>query len=349
MTATAARRRLRVESIDVDWLNVKNKAPSTSQIRPKIVSMIFVVRKVAVAAGRGLRRLHFDRELDHSINQWVRSRHGKDVLKEAVDIIPRERANTCGGMADYTRSLFSSSGSEWDRPQECVLSQLLTFPLTMANGIRSIFPFQDDLVHMESLNVTVVGARAESSLPAHWWRHALFLNPPANKLSIRFVGPGIGVNTSFGRKFEHSCSWREAGSGQTFELHLRADVQKDATVLHQHSERDSILATTHVFVLYNPGIGSKTLRDSWAPTLELLLSARKPVLCTALSGTDLRNDIAALSDVALKASDCTEDLGDSFEMICEPQINAFSSSYVKLDEAGSPIASNHSFYVFQPK
>lgn len=311
--------------------------------------MISGVGRVAVAAKRGLRHLHFDSELDHSITQWVRSRHGKDVLKGAVDIIPLSRAKSCHGMADYTRSLFSSSGSEWGRPQECVLSQLLSFPLTMANGIRSIFPFQDDGVTMESLNVTVVGARAESSLPAHWWRHALFLNPLAKKLSIRFVGPGIGVNTSFGRKFVHSYSWREASSDQTFELHLRADVQMDATVLHQHSDRDSILAATHIFVLYNPGIGSKALRDSWAPTLELLLSARKPVICTALSGTDLRNDIAALSDVAFKASDCTEDLGDSFEMICEPQINAFSSSYVKLDEAGSPIASNHSFYVFQPK
>lgn len=311
--------------------------------------MISVAGRVALPLRRRSRCLHFDSALDQSITQWAQSRDGKVILKEIVDTIPQARASSCSGMADYTRRLFNDSRREWNRPQECILSQLLTFPLTMANGIGIIFPFQDDLVTMESLNVTVLGARAESSLPAHWWRHVLFLNPVAKKLSIRFIGPGLGVNTTFGRNFSHSYSWREASSGQCFELHLRADVRTDATVLHQHSERDSILAGTHIFVLYNPGIGSKTLRDSWAPTLELLLSARKPVICTALSDNDLCDDLAALSSVALTAYHCNEDLGDSFEMILKPQANAFSSSYVKLDETGSPIASNHSVYVFQSK
>jgi splicing suppressor protein 51 len=106
-----------------------------------------------------------------------------------------------------------------------------------------------------------------------------------------------------------------------------------------------------LFVLFNPGLGSHALRKSWAPSLELLLDTRKPVLCSAHGPHDLKRDLSALTQIAL-AND-TQELGDPLDFLIAPTSNPFASLKRAVDVNEVPAArivrTNHSVYAFQSK
>ena len=67
-----------------------------------------------------------------------------------------------------------------------VLSSCLTFPLTLTYAHKLLFPLLPP-----KLNVLIVGARAESSLPSIWWKDCLYNNQNLHEISVRMTGPGI--------------------------------------------------------------------------------------------------------------------------------------------------------------
>lgn len=290
------------------------------------------------------RSLHHDADIETNLRNWMQSSDGKRIIKSILNVTP-ESATKTANVRDYAEMVFDSEKTVLQLPQRHLLSQLLTFPLTLSNSIHHVFPSMDETFLFDDFRVSIIGARAESSLPLHWWRHALFMQSFARKLSLRFIGPGLGVNPSIVRN-QAEWSWQNKLGPRS--IAMKSDIKKDSIVLHEHSEVETLLRDTHLFVLFNPGMGSKALKEYWKPTVELLLTSRKPVLCTALNEEDLRTDIDALKQIASSRSD-DEDLGESFEMICRPQTNPFASSLVKLDEDKRAIATNHSYYIFQSK
>ena len=79
-------------------------------------------------------------------------------------------------------------------------------------------------------------------------------------------------------------------------------------------------------MLFHPGLGHKTLKDGWIPTMELLLQTRKPVLCTAHSAGDLLRDENAIKSVSASMDAEGQQLGEPLEMIFQSHRNPFASS-----------------------
>lgn len=69
-----------------------------------------------------------------------------------------------------------------------VLSSCLTFPLTLTYAHKLLSPMVPP-----TLNVLVVGARAESSLPPIWWKDCLYNNSKLHEISIKMTGPGTQI------------------------------------------------------------------------------------------------------------------------------------------------------------
>ena len=84
---------------------------------------------------------------------------------------------------------------------------------------------------------------------------------------------------------------------------IRAEVYhipNGHTLLHQHSDSQALLNNSDIFVLYHPGLGHRSLRAGWKPTMQLLLNTGKPILCTAHSLSDLQRDESMIQNVVLE-------------------------------------------------
>lgn len=283
---------------------------------------------------------------DAATTNWFRSEAGAMAMKSIIQTVPVDFLKSSNIQEYVDCALCSDRSSFVPYPHRHIIHQLLTYPLTLSYGLRNLFPTEDHFNHFEELRVTVLGARAESSLPMQWWRHVLFLNPTVKRLSIRFIGPGLGVANN---QRDISSQWKwTTGCGNSSQLNLFVDPSHDSCVLHEHHDAHQLLLQSHIFVLYNPGLGSSFLKSAWRPTVEMLLSSKKPILCTALSNSDLNNDVTALQDIAARRSD-DQDIGESFEMLLEPQKNPFLSTLVRQDEANQPIQTNQFVYIFRSK
>lgn len=196
-----------------------------------------------------------------------------------------------------------------------VLSSLLTFPLTLAYGLNKLFAspslassYPNMMLKDGSINVLILGARAESSLPLIWWQEML-LACDFHNVNIRMIGPEL---------LEKRRPLHDVQSGGTDEsTTVRRSVSisgcgpsslcpsSDRTALHLHEDLVPLLQWAHVFALFNPGYGSSPCSSSskamgdWDPTLRLLLQTRKPVLCTAYGHHDLRRGESPLHLITL--------------------------------------------------
>jgi hypothetical protein len=272
-------------------------------------------------------------------------------------------------MDDYIHQRFKSqlirvSDENELKMSKQILSNLLTFPLSLSNGIARTF---DENFHKDIINVTVVGARAESSLSLFWWKEMLYQKSLASiqnshlNLKIRMIGPGVQRNSSFSNnKFSSVLSWNEENN-----LDLKRNLEflnpfapesiGDFSVLHQHPRLLDLLHRTDLFVLFNPGYGSTTLKSSWKPTISLLLETRKPIMCTAFNEEDLSNDLKQLRTVS--EEDDHQELGDPLEFYIKASSNPFSSLRKYVSETSRDgdivkkeiIRTNAYYYIFQAK
>ena len=220
----------------------------------------------------------------------------------------------------------------------------MTFPLTLSYGLRRIFSAREE--KKDVLNVLVLGARSESSLPSIWWKESLLsgLDVVGKSLSISLMGPGLQQQT---QKQPHGSSFSHNDKSVTVR-----HVEGGAVVFHDHPIHMKFLLETDLFVLFNPGFGStKQLQESWAPTLRLLLMTRKPVLATAHSAWDLKRDLARLE--SLTNEEDHQDLGEPIEFVIPPHANPMASAkrtYDAKEEAEAQVVVTNQFcYSFMAK
>lgn len=279
--------------------------------------------------------IDFRREIEID-KLWIKSDEAKKVITGRKVDVPLSHILS-DNMNSYIKSRGHDSVLEIP-PALRTLSQILTFPTTLAYGIRHLYR-----APIDHLSVCILGARAEHSLPRVWWKESLIGCDKVKSLKLSCIGPGIQCSqTKFFK--EEVIEWA-AG-------HVRVtNIDNGHLPLHAHPKAFEILLEHDLFVLFNPGFGSKTLTDAWAPTLRLLLEARKPVLCTAHGADDLMRDIMTLEHLAQEED--VQDLGDPLEYLMPPHQNPFRSSRSVVDDKEEGecriVTTNHSIYAFQSK
>jgi hypothetical protein len=159
-------------------------------------------------------------------------------------------------------------------------SHVLSAPLTLAK-------FHSTTVKKESgdpLRWACVGARAESTLPYHYWKEMLFLlsnhDNRQHDVAMDFCGPEVHTKIPNNRiELDGSAlSLRWFHRGLFHEL----------PTTKQQPDWDA-------YILLNPGVGHDNLRQDWKPTLVQLLSSGKPILLTAHSEKDAARDAQLLA------------------------------------------------------
>ena len=154
----------------------------------------------------------------------------------------------CTSLEDYLER------RGWIVPEEShdhaisLISHVLTAPLSLP---------------LDCSSVVCLGARSESQLPVHYWQE----RPDVRQIDL--VGP------------EMTPQQGRAGTttGQTLRWPHRGLY---------HEWADAPACDYDAYVLFNPGIGHEHLRESWKPTLDMLL--QKVLVCTAHSERDAERD-----------------------------------------------------------
>ncbi|KAG0164169.1 translational activator for mitochondrial COX1 [Apophysomyces sp. BC1034] len=226
----------------------------------------------------------------------------------------------------YTRS-FPSMDS--DRSMRHV-SKLLTYPITVASilhqscpyklgkevtaeGMRSIsalrtvlYPRNElakdgvSLVRSETINLFIVGARAEASLPQHIWLQLAYLFPHT-PFHIHFIGPdALPANKD----------------PYTTSLNERLMFTYDSCMYHDYHEKiEKFDPYTDLFFIFSPGIGYTSARDGWKPTIQKALETKCSIFLTGFDEADVANDVKAVE----------EDYEGDFDWVLKPSVNEFRS------------------------
>ena len=151
-----------------------------------------------------------------------------------------------------------------------VISSCLTFPLSLTYAHKTLFPAVPS-----KINVLVVGARAESSLPISWWKECLFNNDNLTEMTIKMVGPGVILKPSTSPSSEkntesNTLEWTHLRLSDHLKDHTDSDKFKGHAhprvtvsipndlekqkLLHNSEIVMDLLQWADIFVLFNPGL-----------------------------------------------------------------------------------------------
>lgn len=272
--------------------------------------------------------------------KWLRDPKNHRFLKDFLTC-PIIKASTAKDMSEYIRIKLKDSTTEIHSLSALrIISSMLTFPLTTAYGLKFLFPEFD--LPSNSFNISIIGARSESSLPPIYWKefNSLFPDRPNShhNFNIEFFGPHLMIK-------DLTSSWERNFFENGHNLNLLADIS-NRCFFHVHPNRLPLLGRSDLFFLFNPGFGSKELSSSWKPTLSLLLQSRKPIMCTAYSEKDLHQDLENLHLLGMEEDH--QDLGNSIEMLIQPMANPFAN--LRKEQRGDEIViTNQYLYCFRYK
>ena len=188
------------------------------------------------------------------------------------------------------------------------LSSLFTYPLTLSYGLQSMNLSSSPNIK----NILILGARAESSLPARKWRHLLISSPMLQEVNLYFQGPHIYplqhqyVDWSYDEDKSKKLSFFNLGK----------------CLFHSDKQAQELLPSLDLIVVFNPGFGHDYLKESWNPSLSQLLHSKIPILATALSEYDLKRDINFLKN----------ENKEPIQFLLEPKENPFRSHRQAIDD-----------------
>ncbi|OBZ84771.1 Protein MSS51, mitochondrial [Choanephora cucurbitarum] len=226
----------------------------------------------------------------------------------------------------YTRS-FPSMDS--DRSMRHV-SKLLTYPITVASvlhqyspykygeqvtleGMRSIAALRTVLypnaqnsneaqvqVRTDTINVYLLGARAEATLPAHIWLQLCYLFP-SSPFHLHFIGPD---------------ALQPNQEPHTKSINERLFFTYDNAMYHEYHEKiEKFDPYTDLFFMFSPGIGHTEAREDWKPSIQKALETKCPIFITGYDETDMQTDVKAVE----------QDYEGEFDWILKPTVNEFRS------------------------
>ena len=204
-----------------------------------------------------------EREMEAD-GKWLKSEFAVKSLKLGT-VEPR----TYKLSNDIQQHMISRGYESTDSHNESsrrVISSCMTFPLTLTYAHKTLFPAVPS-----KINVLVIGARAESSLPISWWKECLYNNDNLAEMNIKMIGPGLILKPSTSLSSEKKS---ESDTLEWTHLHI-SDHLKDHTVdsnvhprvsvslpndlekqklLHNSEIMIDLLQWADIFVLFNPGL-----------------------------------------------------------------------------------------------
>lgn len=292
--------------------------------------------------------------------EWAASSDARSLLRFA-EVIPTQQIDA-GDILEYIHKRVDAAPQvPLSAPTVRALSAVLTFPLTMSYALSLLFPAHHQ---RDRLNILVVGARSESSLPLLWWREMLYNKHDVLHHNLRMVGPHLQLNRTLDGNANCSISIkdRHKHADEVLERTLTVtnnftSVQEDRKMhpdfskLHEHPDCAALLRWADVFVMYNPGYGNSNLQASWEPSIRLLLETRKPIVCTAYGAHDLDRDLHALDRISADVDD--QEFGEPIDFVIPPHENPFKTLKCTADsrEEGDQgvVITNYAIYAVQAK
>ncbi len=233
---------------------------------------------------------------------------------------------------------------ENNSPAMNILSSILTYPLSISYSINKIFHLYKNSTK-KNLNILIIGARSESSLPNIWWKETLYNSDIFRNIKLEFVGPHIMINNK-----ENKVDTLSFNNNNIIINPLTSD---NKSLLHDNKNIRNLLLDNDLYILFNPGFGSKSLKNEWEDTLKYLLWTKKPIVCTALNLSDLNRDLDYIKHIASNVDSEEQDLGESLEFIVKPHINPFQSFKTYIDYKETKefqiMNNNHYIYAFSSK
>ena len=134
----------------------------------------------------------------------------------------------------------------------------------------------------------MVGARAEASMPLPLWREALCLTGWPS-LQLDLIGPKV--------------SGTEVLEGEGVSIVPEAALFHESRLHHAWINGAEL---PDAFVLFNPGLGELGWDRAWEPTVRALVALRRPVLLTALSASDAKQDASFWAAAATSRGEQTQ-------------------------------------------
>lgn len=177
-------------------------------------------------------------------------------------------------------------------------------------------------VRTDTINIYLLGARAEATLPSHIWLQLAYLFP-STPFHIHFVGPdALAPNQE-----PHTRSVNERLLF-TYDNALYEDY---------HEKIEKFDPFTDLFFMFSPGIGH--FKQDWKASIEKMLETKCPIFVTGYDQEDMKNDIAAVEE------------GYQFDWILNPTVNEYRSLKrdVNLMDVRQTIFANYGIWGFRGK
>lgn len=183
-------------------------------------------------------------EIDEDENKsrmWMNSPQGRSQMVKLVSHSLPEHHILPVDMNDYIQQRYGSV-SCCNSSEVRILSSLLTFPLTMSLGINQVFGVVPKYPgKLFDLNVLVVGARSEATLPKLWWKETLVCCPTLRHLNLQFMGPHHNLTTSLPSSKNQISGHMDTFQPFTLEWDTLKETQKMIIEDADHQELDDAI------------------------------------------------------------------------------------------------------------
>ncbi|ANB12199.1 Mss51p [Sugiyamaella lignohabitans] len=240
----------------------------------------------------------------------------------------------------YTRDFYSMD-SEFHM---AAVTKMLSYPITMASILSLYSPYSlkpkgpltlEGLKSLAALRYTlfpqdrtrswqdrpmrffILGARAESQLPAHAWKQLSFLLPDT-KFEIVFIGPEAVFDrqkrlyVTSHKKITKRIDREMSLSFCTDYFHVLNDMQ-------DFMPYDPYL---DCFFLFHPGLGAPEAMNQWEKSVPGLLETKCAIFVTGFHKADSQRDWDWLHNK----------FGDKLDVLLEPSTNIFGSTKWELND-----------------
>lgn len=267
-----------------------------------------------------LRRVHKDQVL-------FRSTTSEEFKKSTPSF-----ANLKAGTIEHWDELFDKQPYYNDVERNYVRrfwSAMLTYPMTLAMGLRHLSKIKSDTVH-----ICVLGAANETIVPPEYWHGVLNEYFPGKQILITMIGPAIPV------RYHDKCltpkdvsadvmsiGWLKGHFHQFFapgEFDKETPDVRNHLMQGLHPKTDNWVPP-HVYFLPNSGMGVDHTSSNWQPTLKTLMrlktepsEGRPLLLMSSFNDDDQADDLRAIDKLY-------KEHGKEPNWIVPPKRNPFQS------------------------
>lgn len=210
---------------------------------------------------------------------------------------------------DYFDLRGISSCVDIENEEKSLFSKLLSFPLTASNALKTV------TFKASSIEVLVLGARSEATLPLLFWNEINSFIDVDCKINILFAGPDVSIRS------------KHVQGDMSFEY----DKTKLAKLVNESTQNKFDL-----ICLFNSGIGSYFEGNNWNHDglfLKNLRSLSKHCLFTSFNESDFLQDKSSIINPYIE----TFELPNRFRSLWEektmedaPVYNNYASFVAKL-------------------